>query len=158
MSQVECFILLDAGNGSPLDAVTVVAKSLNDDRPPEESKKLWESQPSVQIHFNVMTARAANLKKNGLCVKPIYGKWDNPLRLVEFIEMYRLLGVDHFLFYNHSIGEKASEVLGHYKVTGYVTMLDWNLSVASNRKMIRTEAMFTSINDCIVRSVHRYGQ
>ena len=141
-----------------MDAVTVVAKSLNDDRPPEESKKLWESQPSVQIHFNVMTARAANLKKNGLCVKPIYGKWDNPLRLVEFIEMYRLLGVDHFLFYNHSIGEKASEVLGHYKVTGYVTMLDWNLSVASNRKMIRTEAMFTSINDCIVRSVNRYGQ
>ena len=141
-----------------MDAVTVVAKSLNDDRPPEDSKKLWESQPSVQIHFNVMTARAANLKKNGLCVKPIYGKWDNPLRLVEFIEMYRLLGVDHFLFYNHSIGEKASEVLGHYKVTGYVTMLDWNLSVASDRKMIRTEAMFTSINDCIVRSVHRYGQ
>ena len=98
------------------------------------------------------------MKRNGLCVKPIYGKWDNPLRLVEFIEMYRLLGVDHFLFYNHSIGEKASEVLGHYKVTGYVTMLDWNLSVASNRKTIRTEAMFTSINDCIVRSVNRYGQ
>ena len=150
---------MDAGNGSPLDAVTVVARSLNDDRPPEESKKLWESQPSVQIHFNVMTARAAsNLKKNGLCVKPIYGKWDNPLRLVEFIEMYRLLGVDHFLFYNHSIGEKASEVLGHYKATGYVTLLDWNLPVASDRKMIRTEAMFTSINDCIVRSVNRYGQ
>ena len=150
---------MDAGNGSPLDAVTVVARSLNDDRPPEESKKLWESQPSVQIHFNVMTGTAAlNLKKNGLCVKPIYGKWDNPLRLVEFIEMYRLLGVDHFLFYNHSIGEKASEVLGHYKVTGYVTLLDWNLPVASDRKMIRTEAMFTSINDCIVRSVNRYGQ
>ena len=42
-----------------------------------------------------------------MCVKPLYRRYDRAVWLVEFIEMYRLLGVTDFIFYNHSVGHNV---------------------------------------------------
>ena len=36
------------------------------------------------------------------------------------------------------------------------TIIDWDLDLASNRSLIRTEGMFSAINDCVARSVNRF--
>lgn len=99
------------------------------------------------------------------------------LHLLEFLEMNSLLGVSHFTFYNHTLGPRASCVLKHYmngewsagnstrhavpkssfQSRASVSMLPWDLRMRS-QKDIRTEGLFAALNDCLYRSMYRYGK
>ena len=93
-----------------LDAVTVVTKEA-EDKSLDDTEALWKVTPSVKIHINIIQeGEGVTRRKNAVCVKPIYNEWNLALRLVEFLEMYRLQGADHFIFYNHSVGPEASFV------------------------------------------------
>lgn len=52
--------------------------------------------------------------KIAVCVKPLHFNYDQALYMLEFLELNNLLGVSHFTFYNHTIGQKAQCVLQHY--------------------------------------------
>lgn len=91
-----------------------------------------------------------------VCVKPFHYEFNRAVWLVEFIEFYRLLGTDQFIFYNHTVGPDVQEVLTFYQNLGVVTVLPWALPVTS-QKQIRTEGIFTALNDCNLRSVGRYS-
>ena len=69
--------------------------------------------------------------------------------------MYRIHGATHFIFYNHTVGPDVQLILAHYKKLGLATLLTWNLPLAS-QKDIRTEAIFTAINDCNMRAAWQY--
>ena len=69
--------------------------------------------------------------------------------------MYRIHGATHFIFYNHTVGPDVQLILAHYKKLGLATLLTWNLPLAS-QKEIRTEAIFTAINDCNMRAAWQY--
>eukprot|EP00095_Tigriopus_kingsejongensis_P000761 maker-scaffold727_size105747-snap-gene-0.17 protein:Tk00761 transcript:maker-scaffold727_size105747-snap-gene-0.17-mRNA-1 annotation:"conserved hypothetical protein" len=90
-----------------------------------------------------------------VCVKPFHYNWDRALWLVEFIETYKLLGASHFVFYNHSVGPLVDKLLKKYVQEHVVTVLEWNLLLRS-QKDIRTEAIFTALNDCNLRAVNRF--
>lgn len=90
-----------------------------------------------------------------VCVKPLHYQYDRALWLVEFIEFYRLLGADHFIFYNHTMGRTIEAVVGHYVKEGVVTLLPWSLPVVT-QKEIRTEGIFAALNDCSLRSINRF--
>ncbi|TRY68761.1 hypothetical protein TCAL_13478 [Tigriopus californicus] len=90
-----------------------------------------------------------------MCVKPFHYNWDRALWLVEFMEMYKLLGVSHFVFYNHTVGSNVDKVLRKYTESHEATVLRWNLPLKS-QKEIRTEAIFTALNDCNLRAVNRF--
>ena len=76
-------------------------------------------------------------------------------QLVEFIEMHRLQGASHFIFYNHTVGPDVELILNRYQELGIVSLLQWNLPLSS-KKDIRTEAIFTAINDCNMRAAGRF--
>jgi hypothetical protein len=65
--------------------------------------------------------------------------------------MYRLQGATHFIFYNHTVGPDVESILNRYIELGIVSTLTWNLPLNS-KKDIRTEAIFTAINDCNMRA------
>ena len=65
--------------------------------------------------------------------------------------MYRLQGATHFIFYNHTVGPDVELILNRYQELGIVSTLTWNLPLNS-KKDIRTEAIFTAINDCNMRA------
>ena len=65
--------------------------------------------------------------------------------------MYRLQGATHFIFYNHTVGPDVESILNRYKELGIVSTLSWDLPLKS-KKDIRTEAIFTAINDCNMRA------
>ena len=67
------------------------------------------------------------------------------------MEMYRLQGATHFIFYNHTVGPDVESILNRYKELGIVSTLSWDLPLKS-KKDIRTEAIFTAINDCNMRA------
>lgn len=105
--------------------------------------------------------------------------------MLEFLELNNLLGVSHFTFYNHTIGDKASCILQHYmdgkiprqfspvkqnsgekNVTGGdngTTPRSPEITVdllpwnlkMKSQKEIRTEGLFASLNDCLYRSMYR---
>lgn len=59
-------------------------------------------------------------------------------------------GASHFFLYNHTLSKNVEKILSHYIDLGMVTLLPWNLPIQS-QKLIRTEAMFSAISDCIMR-------
>ena len=69
--------------------------------------------------------------------------------------MYRIQGATHFIFYNHTLGPDVESILSHYKKLGLASLLTWNLPLSS-QKDIRTEAIFTAINDCNMRAAWQY--
>lgn len=94
--------------------------------------------------------------KFGVCVKPLHFEYNRDLQILEFIEFNRLLGVDHFTFYNHTIGDQVNCILKDYAEKGIVTVLPWNLDMVS-QKDIRTEGLFASLNDCLYRSMYKFS-
>lgn len=86
-----------------------------------------------------------------VCVKPFHNKMDKAIWLTEFIEMYRIQGAEHFIFYNHTVGPNVQKVLNFYQKQNILTILNWNLPLIS-KKQIRTEAIFSAINDCNLRA------
>ncbi|XP_042211147.1 beta-1,4-galactosyltransferase galt-1-like isoform X1 [Homarus americanus] len=90
-----------------------------------------------------------------VCIKPFHYNFDRAVWLVEFIEFYRLLGADKFIFYNHTTGSNVEAVLRHYQDLGVATILPWELPVIT-QKEIRTEGIFAALNDCNMRSINRF--
>ena len=66
-----------------------------------------------------------------ICLAPVHGESDFN-RLVEFVEMNRILGVQKFVFYimnkKHN-GASFLEYLDFYKHTGIVDIYNWDMNV-----------------------------
>ncbi|XP_049853300.1 uncharacterized protein LOC126334765 isoform X2 [Schistocerca gregaria] len=91
-----------------------------------------------------------------VCVKPLHFSYNQALQLVEFLELNSVLGARHFTLYNHTLGPAVDCVLRDYVARGTVTLLPWQLNMAS-QKEIRTEGLFAALNDCLYRSMYRYS-
>ncbi|CAL1277963.1 unnamed protein product [Larinioides sclopetarius] len=90
-----------------------------------------------------------------VCVKPLHYSYDRATWLMEFIEFHRVLGVEHFFFYNHTVGPSVDTLLRYYVKQNVVTVLPWSLPILS-QKEIRTEAIFSSLNDCVFRTMYLF--
>lgn len=99
----------------------------------------------------------SNITKGNLavCVKPFHYNYNRYTELIEFIELNRLLGADHFLFYNHSTGKEVDCLLKQYIQDETVSLLPWNLNMKSQEE-IRTEGLFAALNDCLYRTMYRF--
>ncbi|PAA79843.1 hypothetical protein BOX15_Mlig031712g5 [Macrostomum lignano] len=79
------------------------------------------------------------------------------MRLVEFIEVNRLLGVEHFYFYNMSLPSKISAVMKHYIGIGWITVTPWSLAEGIDLdKDIHYYGQMVILNDCLYSARDRY--
>ncbi|XP_046573129.1 beta-1,4-galactosyltransferase galt-1-like [Haliotis rubra] len=85
-----------------------------------------------------------------VCIPPLFGKI-NPLRLVEFIELSRLLGSNHFTFYTYFVSEDVMRVLKYYERQGVVTVMPWYIPV---KKRIWYKGQSAAVGDCLLRNMH----
>ena len=90
-----------------------------------------------------------------VCVKPLHFEYNNVNQIIEFIELNRIIGVEHFALYNDSIGPQVSCVLKNYIENNIVTLLPWKLELKSQEE-IRTEGLFAALNDCLYRYMYRF--
>lgn len=107
----------------------------------------------VVVHDN----KKAFKKPDGIavCIKPLHYEYNKVKNLIEFIELNRILGVNHFVLYNHTVGTEVGCILQKYIVEGIVTVLPWQLDIVS-QKEIRTEGLFAALNDCLYRTMYRF--
>ncbi|XP_071540591.1 uncharacterized protein [Panulirus ornatus] len=90
-----------------------------------------------------------------VCVKPLHFDYNSVNQMIEFIELNKILGVEHFTLYNHTIGKDVDCILKQYADQGVVSILPWKLDIKS-QKEIRTEGLFAALNDCLYRYMYQY--
>lgn len=105
------------------------------------------------VHDNKKTYK--NPDGIAICIKPLHYEYNKVKNLIEFVELNRILGVDHFVLYNHTVGPEVGCILKKYEAEGIVTVLPWQLDIVS-QKEIRTEGLFAALNDCLYRTMYRY--
>ena len=58
-----------------------------------------------------------------VCIKPLSARFGDSLRLVEFIELYKILGATHFVFYVFDVGNDVHKVLREYQKRREATLM-----------------------------------
>ncbi|XP_033211221.1 uncharacterized protein LOC117169137 [Belonocnema kinseyi] len=115
------------------------------------------AQPTNRILVqNRPIERPVEKKPLAICVKPLHYDYNRVLQLVEFIELYRLLGGTHVTLYNDTVGPDAGCALRYYEQKGYVTLLPWHHLDMISQREIRTEGLFAALNDCLYRSMYTF--
>ena len=111
----------------------------------------WNDQKEKRV-------KTRRKKKIAVCVKPIHYDYDKLTNFIQFVEFNRILGVDKFLLYNHTIGPRVGCLLNQIYTRGkesLVEVVKWNLPLES-QKEIRTEGLFASLNDCLYRTMYKF--
>ncbi|XP_013788844.2 beta-1,4-galactosyltransferase galt-1-like [Limulus polyphemus] len=132
---------------------------------------LSKALPSVPERVSIITSENAeitnwlvvhNNKQNvtsphgiAVCVKPVHYDYNKLLSFIEFIELNKIFGVEHFILYNDTIGRDVACVMRQYMANGIMSVLPWKLDMVS-QKEIRTEGLFAALNDCLYRTMYRF--
>ena len=81
----------------------------------------------VDIHYTTRTNTADQNRFMAVCVPSLHHNYRKYANLIEFVEFYRKMGVEHFTFYNTSVSEEVSRVLAYYKDQNLATVIQWQL-------------------------------
>ncbi|KAG8041385.1 hypothetical protein G9C98_002373 [Cotesia typhae] len=148
-----CFIICSLPNQAPSlsnskavslpESVSVVAK--------------LRTAPANRIFIQNRPENRPNTRQDlAICVKPLHYDYNRVLQLIEFIELHRILGVNHVTLYNDTVGTEADCILKDYQSRGLVTFLSWHHLDMISQREIRTEGLFAALNDCLYRSMYKY--
>lgn len=130
----------------------------------KKSNSLMQTGEQVRLTVTVNTMSAVNssVKEQGyknpgeisfsVCVPPFHGKIP-VLRLVEFVELNRILGAAHFTFYKFGVSREIAQVLTFYQNVGLATVLPWSLTAPSD---IFEKGEAVAMSDCLYRSMHLF--
>lgn len=86
-----------------------------------------------------------------VCIGPLQKNYSEVLRLVEFIEMYRILGATKFYFYLQNATNEVIDTLEHYRQLKLVEVLEWNFHGYEFEKEVRYEGIIAEFNECAFR-------
>ena len=112
----------------PLDIHTTshVSVTVNPSSPSMLTERLPLQDLEERLHLGTLS----------VCVKSMHSEYNDALALIEFIEVYSLLGVDKFTFYKHSVGKDVEKVLDYYDYTGKVQVLPWSIPLKLKKVII----------------------
>ncbi|KAH8232872.1 hypothetical protein KR026_001302 [Drosophila bipectinata] len=117
------------------------------------SNRLSHLSPTfVQISYprNMTNLFAKSRPAISVCVGPVQDNYSNVLRLVEFVEMYRLQGASHFYFYYVQASEEVRRVLEYYQREGLADVFEWN--VGAHLQDLHYAGIVAQFNDCVYRA------
>jgi hypothetical protein len=92
---------------------------------------------------------------------PLSNNFSDHYQFVEMMEVNRMFGADHFVFYNYQIGRQLHPYLEYYTENGIADILPWNLPVkvdpylgiAYNIPEIHYFGQLVALNDCLYRNM-----
>ena len=135
MKHSACFVLCPLSGAIP-ESVSILAAG--SDQPP--ANKLKVNQDPID-----------RKDKIAVCVKPFHSMFDNAYDIIEFIELYRILGVSKFTFYNHTVGPKVDCLLRRYMAAGLVDVLPMNIEVFQDEGFLLGSQPYEE------RMIHNHG-
>ena len=86
------------------------------------------------------------------CVPPLFGSIDAD-RLIEFIELSRMLGSEHITFYNLRAPENIKNVLQYYQMKGIASVIPWPLPQVYDTVNLWYHGQMIAIQDCLYRNM-----
>ena len=91
----------------------------------------------------------------GVCVVVAYGDI-NPVQLVEWFELNRILGISEFNVYDSNVGAATKQVFQYYERQQLLVRHAAAPSVDSWCKWCQKLTAIASLNDCMYRNMYRY--
>lgn len=95
-------------------------------------------------------------KQFSVCVPPLFGNVSAD-KIIEFIEVNKILGANHFTFYRESStkDKTLTKVLNMYSRTGDATVLTWRLPIRAEDIWYHGQSV--SVWDCLFRNMHAFN-
>lgn len=87
-----------------------------------------------------------------LCIGPIQYNYSQGLRIVEFFEIYKLLGVPKFYVYYLSSTSEVKKIIDFYEAEGLIEVFDWELNGYHFENNFRYGGIFSALNECVYRA------
>ncbi|XP_021362846.1 beta-1,4-galactosyltransferase galt-1-like [Mizuhopecten yessoensis] len=114
----------------------------------------FEKLTRKYITLNIMKIEPESAPfKFGVCIPPLFGDVKKS-SIVEFIELTKLLGSQHFVFYDFNITSNGTkEVLDYYAKERTVTVIPWKLPSHIEERDIWYHGQLLAHNDCLYRSM-----
>lgn len=91
----------------------------------------------------------------GLCVPPLFGSV-GMTKLVQFLELNRILGASHFHFYLHNASSSVRVILNHYAKLNLATLFEWELPSVITNSNIWYHGQLLAIQDCLYRNMANF--
>lgn len=143
-----CFYRCNERAGIPT-AVSVIRDSAED----SSADKVLSCMP-VEVPPRPSPPPAARLHNVAVCSSCTYGSGVNPLRLIEWLEMQRLLGVELVGIHLFNVTGPALDVFLKYAAEGFVDL--WMSAYIPDGDREDQLHASPAINDCIYRLMYLY--
>ena len=106
------------------------------------------TQPEATEHKN----KSSIYSKISVCLSPMYGKI-NLSNFIQFIELLKIQGVNHFIIYKMSISKSVQILLDYYQSKGEMTVVNWTLPSFAQTQNIWYNGQIIMIQDCLYRTM-----
>lgn len=121
-----------------------------------ENVKVTNRLPVINSKNGGTGTYPVNTTNIGMCVAPVHSFYNSTLEIIEFVELYKILGVTRFTIYNHTMSDEVSCVLNHYiEKENSVSVMPWNLIIESNID-VHNKGFLAYINDCLYRNMNDF--
>ncbi|XP_069465576.1 uncharacterized protein [Ambystoma mexicanum] len=102
-----------------------------------------------------------------VCISTMFGNSTNALQFIQTIEMYKLLGAQKVMIYNHSCSSLIDKVMKHYIAEGTVEVIpwpidfyldvstSWHFTLGSRPKDLGYYGQLATLNDCLYRNMYK---
>lgn len=87
-----------------------------------------------------------------LCIGPLQYNYSQGLRIVEYFEIYKLLGITKFYVYHLSSNEDVQRIIEFYEKEGLIEIFDWELNGYHFENNFRYGGIFSALNECVYRA------
>ena len=105
--------------------------------------------------FKVQSTVAREQQRDfSVCVSPLFGDLD-PMKVVEWLELTKLLGAQHINFYHYDLNVADSvlkRILEYYMHAGFVSVIDWPLEAVQDNGMWY-HGQLVAVQDCLYRNM-----
>ena len=112
------------------------------------------SLKSISVQMKVVSYPKQKVEKTfSMCVPPLFGNISE-IKLIEFIEVSKILGAEHFTFYTEtdSLNKNLTKVLNMYRRNGDVTLIQWKLPIHNDDIWYHGQSV--SVWDCLFRNMY----
>ena len=86
-----------------------------------------------------------------VCVNPFHARYNDTKNIVQWMELNRILGAQHFVFYNFSTTVYVLRVLEFYRKKGLVSVVQWDASRFRKEADMHIYGQHAAMNDCLMR-------
>ncbi|GFY65770.1 glycosyltransferase family 92 protein [Trichonephila inaurata madagascariensis] len=116
---------------------------------------LYKVSISTWVRVNYLEFKTTPNVSINLCVRPLYGLYPS-INMIEFLTYYKMMGVEHFVFYRYNISASMHLFLKFLKSTNLsIEIRPWNVPL--DNELLHEFGQMVFTQDCIVRNKYKFS-